>query len=44
MKRVWARISIEMWVSDEEYKEFAKHAKENDEGISDELAARFITE
>lgn len=44
MKRVWARISIEMWVTDEEYEEFAKHAKENEEGISDELAARFVTE
>lgn len=44
MKRVWARISMEMWVTDEEYEEFAKHAEEYEEDISDELAKRFLTE
>lgn len=44
MKRVWARISIEMWVTDEEYEDFARNAKENEEGISEELAKRFLKE
>lgn len=43
MKKLWARISIEMYVTDEEYEEVKEKVRKDDR-ISDDLAKRFIKE
>ena len=43
MKKIWARISMEMYVTDEEYEQIRRECEESEE-ISDDLASRFIIE
>lgn len=42
MKTVFARISMELEITNAEYELFLKKANEYEHGISDELAKRFL--